>query len=72
MGGVERNYYLAAEKVLWDYAPSGKDLINNVSLTEPDRWAKTLINIEWHTAASSLMNANRKGHYLAQHNTELY
>ncbi|CAJ1063928.1 ferroxidase HEPHL1 isoform X1 [Xyrichtys novacula] len=34
--GVVRNYYLAAEKVLWKYAPSGKDLINNVSLTEAD------------------------------------
>uniref|UniRef100_A0AAQ5ZYP3 ferroxidase n=1 Tax=Amphiprion ocellaris TaxID=80972 RepID=A0AAQ5ZYP3_AMPOC len=35
-GGVVRNYYLAAEKVLWDYAPSEKDLMNNVSLTEAD------------------------------------
>ncbi|XP_056254111.1 ferroxidase HEPHL1 isoform X1 [Seriola aureovittata] len=34
MGGVVRNYYLAAERVLWNYAPSGKDLINNVSLIE--------------------------------------
>ncbi|XP_034034252.1 ferroxidase HEPHL1 isoform X1 [Thalassophryne amazonica] len=32
--GVVRSYYLAAEKVLWDYAPSGKDMINNMSLTE--------------------------------------
>uniref|UniRef100_A0A3B4GZ41 Hephaestin-like 1b n=1 Tax=Pundamilia nyererei TaxID=303518 RepID=A0A3B4GZ41_9CICH len=35
-GGVVRNYYLAAEKVLWNYAPSGRDLISNVSLTEAD------------------------------------
>lgn len=35
-GGVVRNYYLAAEKVPWNYAPSGRDLINNVSLTEAD------------------------------------
>ncbi|XP_020495499.2 ferroxidase HEPHL1 [Labrus bergylta] len=35
-GGVVRNYYLAAKKVLWNYAPSGKDLINDVSLTEAD------------------------------------
>ncbi|XP_072302201.1 ferroxidase HEPHL1 [Eucyclogobius newberryi] len=34
--GVVRTYYLAAEKVLWDYAPSGRDLITNVSLTAPD------------------------------------
>ncbi|XP_038564951.1 ferroxidase HEPHL1 [Micropterus salmoides] len=34
MRGIVRNYYLAAEKVQWSYAPSGKDLINNVSLTE--------------------------------------
>lgn len=37
LDGVVRNYYLAAEKVLWNYAPSGKDLTNNVSLTEADR-----------------------------------
>ncbi|KAF1378555.1 hypothetical protein PFLUV_G00191770 [Perca fluviatilis] len=36
MAGVVRNYYLAAKKVLWGYGPSGRDLINNVSLTEPD------------------------------------
>ncbi|XP_039889072.1 ferroxidase HEPHL1 [Simochromis diagramma] len=35
-GGVVRNYYLAAEKVMWNYAPSGRDLISNVSLTEAD------------------------------------
>ncbi|KAF6717197.1 Hephaestin-like protein 1 [Oryzias melastigma] len=34
--GVVRNFYLAAEKVLWDYAPSGKDLTKNASLTETD------------------------------------
>ncbi|XP_047462058.1 ferroxidase HEPHL1 [Mugil cephalus] len=33
--GVVRDYYLAAEKIVWNYAPSGKDLINDVSLTEP-------------------------------------
>uniref|UniRef100_A0A671X749 Hephaestin n=1 Tax=Sparus aurata TaxID=8175 RepID=A0A671X749_SPAAU len=35
-GGVERIYYLAAEKVQWNYAPSGKDLINNVFLTKAE------------------------------------
>ncbi|XP_003978693.3 LOW QUALITY PROTEIN: hephaestin-like protein 1 [Takifugu rubripes] len=34
--GVVRNYYMAVEKVLWDYAPSGQDLINNINLTEAD------------------------------------
>ncbi|CAL1573460.1 unnamed protein product [Knipowitschia caucasica] len=34
--GPVRTYYLAAEKVLWNYAPSRRDLIANVSLTEPD------------------------------------
>lgn len=38
--GVVRNYYMAVEKVLWDYAPSGQDLINKINLTEADRWAK--------------------------------
>nr|XP_020454110.1 hephaestin-like protein 1 isoform X2 [Monopterus albus] len=40
-GGVVRNYYLAAEKVLWNYAPSEKDLINNVSLTEVNSASET-------------------------------
>lgn len=39
--GAVRNYYLAAEKVVWNYAPSGKDLINNVSLTEAGRCVST-------------------------------
>lgn len=43
MGGVVRNYYLAAEKVQWNYAPSGKDVINDVSLTDTDRWACRII-----------------------------
>lgn len=38
--GVVRNYYMAVEKVVWDYAPSGLDLINKIRLTEADRWAK--------------------------------
>lgn len=37
--GFVRNYYVAAEKVMWNYAPSGKDVIRNVSLTEAGRWA---------------------------------
>lgn len=36
---VLRNYYVAAEKVEWNYAPSGKDLITGASLTEDGRWA---------------------------------
>lgn len=35
--GVVREYFLEAKRVLWDYAPSGKDLINNVDLTDADR-----------------------------------
>lgn len=36
---VLRHYYVAAEKVEWNYAPSGKDLITGASLTEDGRWA---------------------------------
>ncbi|KAI3373677.1 hypothetical protein L3Q82_022271, partial [Scortum barcoo] len=42
--GIVRNYYLAAEKVLWNYAPSGKDLINDVSLTEADSASETFFS----------------------------
>lgn len=55
MDGVVRDYYLAVEKVLWNYAPSEKDLINNASLTEAHRWASL------HTAASRLINCNLEG-----------
>uniref|UniRef100_A0A8C6WLD8 ferroxidase n=1 Tax=Neogobius melanostomus TaxID=47308 RepID=A0A8C6WLD8_9GOBI len=34
ISGLVRTHYLAAEKVLWNYAPSGRDLITNVSLTD--------------------------------------
>jgi Multicopper oxidase len=40
-----RHYYIAAEDVTWDYAPSGRDLIHGVPIPEPwsaqTRWAKT-------------------------------
>ncbi|KAK7926166.1 hypothetical protein WMY93_008476 [Mugilogobius chulae] len=39
--GVVRTYYLAAEQLLWDYGPSGRDLINSVSLTESGRPSET-------------------------------
>ncbi|XP_041656874.1 ferroxidase HEPHL1 [Cheilinus undulatus] len=45
-GGVVRDYYLAAEKVLWNYAPSGKDLINDVSLTEKDSASEVFFSKE--------------------------
>ncbi|XP_057677093.1 ferroxidase HEPHL1 isoform X2 [Corythoichthys intestinalis] len=34
MSGIVRNYYVAAEKIQWNYAPLEKDLIKNVSLTD--------------------------------------
>jgi hypothetical protein len=40
-----RHYYIAAEDVTWDYAPSGQDLIHGVPLPLPWRtktiWSKT-------------------------------
>jgi FtsP/CotA-like multicopper oxidase with cupredoxin domain len=40
-----RHYYIAAEDVTWDYAPSGKDLVHGASMPEPwraqTRWNKT-------------------------------
>ena len=40
-----RRYYIAAEDVSWDYAPSGRDLVNGRPLPEPyrtqTRWNKT-------------------------------
>lgn len=57
MPGVVRNYYLAAERVEWNYAPSEKDLINNnVSLTEVGRWAD-MSNIQ-----ERIAYCNRVGH----------
>lgn len=36
---VLRNYYVAAEKVEWNYAPSGNNMITGASLTDDGRWA---------------------------------
>lgn len=44
-GGALRIHYLAAEKVQWNYAPSGKDMINNVSLIEAERWAESFFRL---------------------------
>lgn len=72
-GGVERIYYLAAEKVQWNYTPSGKDLINNVSLTEAERWAESFFsNYEQHTSASSLSSSNSREPCLTQNNSKPY
>jgi manganese oxidase len=42
---AERHYYIAAEDVMWDYAPSGHDLIHGGVIPQPwtskTRWAKT-------------------------------
>lgn len=34
--GEVREYYIAAEEILWNYAPSGTDTITNQNLTEPE------------------------------------
>ena len=60
-GGIVRNFYLAAEKVLWSYAPSKKDLINNVSLTEADRWADMSNTLDWRVQPT-VINDNTQGH----------
>lgn len=42
---IARHYYIAAEDVTWDYAPSGRDLIHGGIIPYPwtlqTRWAKT-------------------------------
>lgn len=35
--GKERHFYIAAEEMDWDYAPSGMNYMTNKSLTEPKR-----------------------------------
>ncbi|RKP14668.1 Cupredoxin, partial [Piptocephalis cylindrospora] len=32
-----RNYYISAQEMIWDYAPSGKDLFRNVPLEESEQ-----------------------------------
>ena len=34
LGGKTREYFIAAEEKLWDYAPSGMDNFNGGSLTD--------------------------------------
>uniref|UniRef100_A0A8C9TH03 ferroxidase n=1 Tax=Scleropages formosus TaxID=113540 RepID=A0A8C9TH03_SCLFO len=40
-GGKKRQYYIAAEEVMWNYAPLGIDTFQNVSLTSPDSHSET-------------------------------
>lgn len=32
-----RHYYIAAEEIIWDYAPSGTDTFTGDNLTAPER-----------------------------------
>lgn len=34
--GTERHFYIAAEEMVWDYAPSGINYMENVTLTKPE------------------------------------
>ncbi|RXN25751.1 hephaestin 1 [Labeo rohita] len=34
--GKERRFYIAAEEMIWDYAPSGMNYMTNENLTKPD------------------------------------
>ncbi|KAK2881551.1 hypothetical protein Q8A67_018819 [Cirrhinus molitorella] len=34
--GKERRFYIAAEEMVWDYAPSGMNYMTNANLTQPD------------------------------------
>ena len=36
-GGRTRTYYIAANEVLWDYGPTGKNNMDGKNLTEPER-----------------------------------
>ncbi|KPP58829.1 hephaestin-like protein 1-like, partial [Scleropages formosus] len=40
-GGKKRQYYIAAEEVMWNYAPLGIDTFQNISLTSPDSHSET-------------------------------
>ncbi|KAG7217240.1 hypothetical protein INR49_027784 [Caranx melampygus] len=60
--GVVRNYYVAAEKILWNYAPSGKDLIINVSLTEAGRPSEVFFGRDRGRIGGQYMKALYKGY----------
>lgn len=36
ISGLKRWYYIAAVEETWDYAPSGKDLMDGVNLTDSE------------------------------------
>ncbi|HKF20291.1 MAG TPA: multicopper oxidase domain-containing protein [Candidatus Angelobacter sp.] len=55
-----RRYYIAAEEVTWDYAPSGRDLIHGSAIPPPwntqTRWSKTRY-VEYTDATFSMRKA---------------
>ena len=38
LGGITRTYYLKAEQTAWNYGPSGQNLFDGGSLTDPGRY----------------------------------
>lgn len=42
-GGETRNYYIAADEVIWDYGPTGDNNIDGKSLTSPKRCIQQFI-----------------------------
>lgn len=45
LNGTVRKYFIAAELVQWNYAPSGADSLTNVSLNETGRYGAALVSI---------------------------
>lgn len=37
LAGIDRTYYVAADVVDWDYAPSGQNLCKGINFTEPEQ-----------------------------------
>lgn len=47
LNGTVRKYFIAAELVRWNYAPSGIDSLTNVSLTESGRYGAVIVSIQF-------------------------
>ncbi|XP_067289216.1 ferroxidase HEPHL1 [Pseudorasbora parva] len=46
LNGKIRKYFIAAEKVRWDYAPSGMDKLTNESLTKPGSFSELFFGVD--------------------------
>lgn len=64
VSSITREYFLAIKEIQWDYAPSGKNVIQNKTIKE-DEWVQTLLSTQ-------LMGSVRTADFNRNNQNKLY